>query len=119
MTNNLGLEHLRHCPTEAKRMNLIGKSHLHQLTLNWNVHTVGDTNELEKDDIILHDMVLHSNIKGLQINGFGGVKFSSSANLLKNLVQLNLLNSSRLQFSNSHCCMSNASAWIICLAWSA
>jgi hypothetical protein len=29
-----GLEHLSHCQTEAKHMNLIGKSHLYQLPLN-------------------------------------------------------------------------------------
>jgi hypothetical protein len=62
-------------------MNLIGKSHFHWLTLNWNEHTVGDADdELEKDDIILHDIGLHSNIKVLEIYGYGGVTFSSSAN---------------------------------------
>jgi hypothetical protein len=80
-------------------MDLIGKSHLHWLTLNWNEHTVGDAGEeLEKDDIILHDISLHSNIKVLEIYGYGGVTFSSS---------------------NSHCCMSNASACLICLVSSA
>jgi hypothetical protein len=40
----------------------MGKPHLHRLTLNWNSETVGDVNELEKDEIILHDIVMHSNI---------------------------------------------------------
>ncbi|AES87142.1 putative P-loop containing nucleoside triphosphate hydrolase, leucine-rich repeat domain, L [Medicago truncatula] len=90
-----GLEHLRHCPTEAKHMNLIGKSHLHRLTLNWKQHTVGDENEFEKDDIILHD-IRHSNIKDLAINGFGGVTLSSLVNL--NLVELKLSKCKRLQY---------------------
>ncbi|AES87176.1 disease resistance protein RGA2 [Medicago truncatula] len=92
-----GLEHLRHCPTEAKHMNLIGKSHLHRLRLKWKQHTVGDGNEFEKDEIILHD-ILHSNIKALVISGFGGVTLSSSPNLLPNLVELGLVNCSRLQY---------------------
>ncbi|AES87178.2 putative P-loop containing nucleoside triphosphate hydrolase, leucine-rich repeat domain, L [Medicago truncatula] len=92
-----GLEHLRHCPTEAKHMNLIGKSHLHRLTLNWKEDTVGDGNDFEKDDMILHD-ILHSNIKDLEINGFGGVTLSSSANLCTNLVELYVSKCTRLQY---------------------
>ena len=92
-----GLEHLRHSPVEAKHMNLIGKSHLHELRLSWNERTVGDGNEFEKDDIILHD-ILHSNIKALGISGFGGVTLSSSTNLFTNLVELNLNNCRRLQY---------------------
>ncbi|AES87184.2 putative P-loop containing nucleoside triphosphate hydrolase, leucine-rich repeat domain, L [Medicago truncatula] len=92
-----GLEHLRPCPTEAKHMNLIGKSHLDWLSLKWNEQTVGDGNEFEKDDIILHD-ILHSNIKDLEISGFGGVKLSNSANLYTNLVELKLSDCTRLQY---------------------
>ncbi|XP_039689206.1 putative disease resistance protein RGA1 [Medicago truncatula] len=93
-----GLEHLRHCPTEAKHMNLIGKSHLRRLTLNWKQHIVSDDNEFEKDDIILNHIVLHSNIKALEISGFGGVTLSSSANLYTNLVELELSGCTRLQY---------------------
>jgi len=93
-----GLEHLRHCPTEAKHMNLIGKSHLHQLKLNWNQDTVGDANELDKDEIILNHIVLHSNIKFEKIWGFGGVRLSSLTNLLTNLVEMELSNCKRLQY---------------------
>ncbi|AES87186.1 putative P-loop containing nucleoside triphosphate hydrolase, leucine-rich repeat domain, L [Medicago truncatula] len=93
-----GLEHLRHCPTEAKPMNLRGKSHLDWLALNWKEDNVGDANELEKDEIILQDILLHSNIKTLIISGFGGVKLSNSVNLLTNLVDLNLYNCTRLQY---------------------
>jgi len=93
-----GLEHLRHSPAEAKHMNLIGKSHLYELTLSWNERTVGDDNEFEKDDIILNHIVLHSNMKVLKISGFCGVTLSSSANLFTNLVELKLDNCTRLQY---------------------
>ena len=79
-------------------MNLIGKSHLHELALRWNERTVGDANELDKDEIILNHIVLHFNIKVLDIRGFGGVTLSSSTNLFTNLVQLNLHNCRRLQY---------------------
>ena len=92
-----GLDYLRHCPTEAKHMNLVGKSHLHRLKLNWNKNTVCGGNEFEKDDIILHDIVLHSNVKVLEICGFGGAKLSNSVNLLTNLVELKLFRCKRLQ----------------------
>jgi len=93
-----GLEHLRHSPAEAKHMNLIGKSHLHELTLKWNEQTVGDGNEFEKDDIILNHIVLHSDMKVLKIRGFGGVTLSSSTNLFTNLVELELSSCRRLQY---------------------
>ncbi|GAU31921.1 hypothetical protein TSUD_271060 [Trifolium subterraneum] len=93
-----GLECLRHCPTEAKHINLMGKPHIHKLSLSWKEHIVGDVNELEKDDIILHDIVLHSNIKVLVISRFGGVTLSSLVNLFLNLAQLDLYNCRRLQY---------------------
>ncbi|CAJ2655704.1 disease resistance protein RGA2-like [Trifolium pratense] len=79
-----GLECLRHCPTEAKDINLMGKPHLHQLRLewnSWNSQIVCDVNDLEKDDIILHDIVMHSNITSIALTGFGGVTFNLSTNL--------------------------------------
>ncbi|CAJ2655707.1 unnamed protein product [Trifolium pratense] len=92
-----GLECWRHCPTEAKHINLTGNSHLHRLKLNWNSLIVGDVNDLEKDDSILQDIVLHSNIKVLIICGFGGVRMSSLVNLSSNLDELSLFNCTRLQ----------------------
>ncbi|WJX43224.1 hypothetical protein P8452_30358 [Trifolium repens] len=90
------LECLRHCPTEANHINLMGKPHLHRLTLVWNSEIVGDVNDLEKDDIILHEIVLHSNIKVLDIFGFGGVTMSSLVNT--NLDELRLGSCTRLQY---------------------
>jgi len=57
-----------------------------------------DGNEFEKDDMILHDIVLHSNTKVLKIWGFGGVRLSSSANLFTNLYELDSSNCTRLQY---------------------
>ncbi|KAK2379204.1 putative disease resistance protein RGA1 [Trifolium repens] len=95
-----GLECLRHCPTEAKHINLMEKPHLHRLTLTWewNSEIVGDVNDLEKDDIILHDIVMHSNIKVLHINGFGGVRMSGLVNLSTNLDELRVYICTRLQY---------------------
>ncbi|CAJ2655701.1 putative disease resistance protein RGA1 [Trifolium pratense] len=93
-----GLECLRHCPTEAKDINLMGKPHLHRLRLEWNSQIVGDVNDLEKDDIILHDIVMHSNITFLRIVGFGGVTMSSLVNLSTSLDELSLDNCTRLQY---------------------
>ncbi|CAJ2655098.1 unnamed protein product [Trifolium pratense] len=93
-----GLECLRHCSTEAKHINLMGKPHLHRLTLNWNSQIVGDVNDLEKDDIILHDMVMHSNITSLEIIRFGGVTMSSLVNLSTSLDELILYSCTRLQY---------------------
>ncbi|KAK2432950.1 putative disease resistance protein RGA1 [Trifolium repens] len=93
-----GLECLRHCPTEANHLNLMGKPHLHRLMLAWNSEIVGDVNDSEKDDIILHEIVLHSNIKLLDITGFGGVTMSSLVKLSTNLDVLRLYNCTRLQY---------------------
>jgi hypothetical protein len=93
-----GLECLRHCPTEAKHINLMGKPHLHRLMLVWNSEIVGDVNDLEKDDIILHDIVMHSNIKVLHINGFGGVRMSGLVNISTNLDELKLHTCPGLQY---------------------
>ncbi|WJX46722.1 hypothetical protein P8452_33495 [Trifolium repens] len=90
-----GLECLRHCPTEAKHMNLMGKSRLDLLHLEWN-REIDD--ELGKDDIILHHIVLDSNIKALRIFGFGGVTLSSLVNLFLNLAELELCHCIRLQY---------------------
>jgi hypothetical protein len=93
-----GLKCLRHCPTEAQHINLMGKPHLHRLMLVWNSEIVGDVNDLEKDDIILHDIVMHSNIKVLHINGFGGVRMSGLVNLSTNLDELRVYICTRLQY---------------------
>jgi hypothetical protein len=93
-----GLECLRHCPTEAKHINLTRNSHLHWLRLIWKEQIVGDANDLEKDDIILNDIVLHSNIKVLHIKRFGGVTMSSLVNLSTNLDELRLYDCTRLQY---------------------
>ncbi|KAK2432949.1 putative disease resistance protein RGA1 [Trifolium repens] len=93
-----GLECLRHCPTEAKHINLMEKPHLHWLTLIWREQIAGDVNDLEKDDIILHDIVLHYNIKVLDIIGFGGVTMSSLVNLSTNLDELRVYNCTRLRY---------------------
>ncbi|KAK2432951.1 putative disease resistance protein RGA1 [Trifolium repens] len=93
-----GFECLRHCSTEAKHINLMEKPQLRRLTLIWREQIVVDVNDLEKDDIILHDTFLHSNIKALQINGFGGVRLSSLVNLSTNLIELSLFNCTRLQY---------------------
>ncbi|GAU28058.1 hypothetical protein TSUD_265160 [Trifolium subterraneum] len=93
-----GLESLRHCPTEAKHINLMGKPHLHWLQLNWNEPIVDDVNDLKKDDVILRDIVLHSNnIKTLLISGFGGVTMSL-VNISTNLDKLGVYNCERLQY---------------------
>ncbi|CAJ2655426.1 unnamed protein product [Trifolium pratense] len=97
-----GLECLRHCSTEAKHINLMGKPHLYRLTLNWKLNSAifGDVNDLEKDDIILHDIVMHSksNIKVLHICGFGGVTLSSLVNLSTNLDELRVYRCTRLKY---------------------
>ncbi|XP_045830469.1 disease resistance protein RGA2-like isoform X1 [Trifolium pratense] len=94
-----GLQCLRHCPTEAKDINLMGKPHLHRLSLNWNYEEiVGDVNDLDKDDIILHDIVMHSNITSLKIRGFGGVTMSSLVNLSTSLDKLTVEGCTRLQY---------------------
>ncbi|WJX49273.1 hypothetical protein P8452_35730 [Trifolium repens] len=85
---------------EAKHTNLMEKPHLHRLTLLWkrNSEIFGDVNDLEKDDIILHDIVMHSNIKVLHINGFGGVRMSGLVNLSTNLDKLKLHTCPGLQY---------------------
>jgi hypothetical protein len=93
-----GLECLRRCPTEAKHINLMGKPHLQRLRLDWRDEEIVDVNDLEKDDIILHDIVLHSNIKALLILGFGGVTMSSLVNLSTNLDELEVSFCTRLQY---------------------
>lgn len=96
-----GLQYLRHSPTQAKEMNLMRKLHLQSLTLNWGYETEGDTSGMEKDEIILQNLLLQPNIKALHIIGFLGVsmKFSTSNNISFTILnKLSLYSCTRLQY---------------------
>lgn len=90
---------LRRSPTEVKSMNLMGKSHIKRLQLDWTF--IDDScyiDGFEKDDLILQDICLHPNTKKLVIRGFSGVEISSSVNLFSNLNKLILSYGHRLQY---------------------
>ncbi|RDX97445.1 putative disease resistance protein RGA1, partial [Mucuna pruriens] len=93
-----GLECLEDNPSEAKEINLMGKSHLRSLILTWNKQIVVDDNDMDKDNLILQGLLPHHNIKCLCIKGFGGMAISGSINPFTNLLVIRLFDCTRLQY---------------------
>ncbi|RVW30532.1 putative disease resistance RPP13-like protein 1 [Vitis vinifera] len=76
---------------DASEANLVGKQYLNDLRLEWNDDDGVDQNGA---DIVLHNLLPHSNLKRLTIQGYGGLRFpdwlGGPAMLMINMVSLRL-----------------------------
>ncbi|KAJ1378179.1 P-loop containing nucleoside triphosphate hydrolase [Sesbania bispinosa] len=93
-----GLETLRHNPTEVNDVNLMQKSHLQWLGLTWDKQIDANSNDMEKDNIILEGLLSHHNIKGLSLSGFGGLAIPGLINSFKNLIHISIIGCTRLEY---------------------
>ncbi|XP_065621793.1 putative disease resistance protein RGA4 [Quercus suber] len=86
------LERLEEANSESIVVNLREKQHLEKLILKWYHQDQVDNNEDEK---LLEDLQPHQNLKYLEVYHYKGVKFSSWASSLTNLVDLRIENCKR------------------------
>ncbi|XP_017979683.1 PREDICTED: disease resistance protein RGA2-like [Theobroma cacao] len=90
--NSFKIEHLekvRNVELECKEANLKKKKRLQSLHLSWESFSP-TTVASEKDESLLNILEPHPNLKGLELSGYGGARFSSWLSSLTNLVKLNI-----------------------------
>ncbi|KAK3440915.1 hypothetical protein EUGRSUZ_B01164 [Eucalyptus grandis] len=80
---------------ESNAANLIGKHFLESLALKWGNFDIDDVSIGDRDEALLNGLRLHSNLKGLMINGYNGESFprwmmDSLVFSLPNLVEVHL-----------------------------
>ena len=80
------LERLEDAYSESKSANLREKQHLERLRLSWDQ----EDNNNNDDEKSLEGLQPHQNLKYLEVNQYGGVRFSSWLSSLTNLIDLDL-----------------------------
>jgi hypothetical protein len=102
--NIIHLELVEDANAEYKAANLREKRHLEKLILDWDGRS--NLNADDNDEKSLEGFQPHQNLKSLEVNGYGGVRFSNWLSLLTNLVDLELRNYKRCRhlppFSQLH-----------------